>query len=364
MSSAADIQVGDWVDRHVPAGWRPYVRLARMDRPIGTWLLLFPCWWSLALAAEPGGWPNLWLMILFGIGALVMRGAGCTINDMADRDIDAKVARTATRPLASGRLSLTQAFAFLGLQLAVGLVILLQLSPTAIWFGVASLILVAAYPFMKRITWWPQAFLGLTFNWGALMGWAAVRDEVAWAAILLYVAGLFWTLSYDTIYAHQDKSDDMLIGVKSTALLLGRDTKAWLLGFDAAMLVLLVAVGAEADLSWVYYLGVLGVSFHLKWQLAEVDLDNPKDCLVKFRSNRFIGWILLAIVRPCRLHPGADRARRAAADAGDQAPPRDRDHADLGGDRSEPRGDEPAAALLGIRLAGRPGADPLPHRPS
>ena len=294
MSSAADIQVGDWIDRRLPESWRPYARLARLDRPIGTWLLLFPSWWSIALAAEPDHWPDLWLMVLFGIGALVMRGAGCTVNDIADRDIDAKVARTATRPLASGRLSLTQAFTFLGLQLAIGLVILLQLSPTAIWLGVASLILVAIYPFMKRITWWPQAFLGLTFNWGAPMGWAAVRDEVAWPAILLYAAGFFWTLSYDTIYAHQDKEDDSLIGVKSTALKLGKDTKAWLLAFDAAMLVLLVAAGALAGLSWIYFLSLLGVALHLRWQVAEVDLDDPKDCLVKFRSNRFIGWILLA----------------------------------------------------------------------
>ncbi len=294
MSSAADIQVGDWIDRHVPAELRPYARLARLDRPIGTWLLLFPCWWSIALAAAPGQWPDLWVIILFGIGALVMRGAGCTVNDIVDRDIDAQVARTATRPLASGRLSLTQAFAFLGLQLAIGLVILLQLSATAIWLGVASLILVAVYPFMKRITWWPQAFLGLTFNWGALMGWAAVRDEVAWPAVLLYAAGFFWTLSYDTIYAHQDKDDDALIGVKSTALKLGKDTKAWLLRFDAAMLALLVASGALAGLSWIYYIVLLGVALHLRWQLETVALDDPKDCLAKFRSNRFIGWILLA----------------------------------------------------------------------
>ncbi|HET6619622.1 MAG TPA: 4-hydroxybenzoate octaprenyltransferase [Dongiaceae bacterium] len=294
MSSAADIQVGDWIDRHVPAGWRPYARLARLDRPIGTWLLLFPGWWSIVLAAEPDHWPDLWLMILFGIGALVMRGAGCTINDMVDRDIDAQVARTATRPLASGWLSLAQAFTFLGLQLAIGLVILLQLSAAAIWLGVASLILVAVYPFMKRITWWPQAFLGLTFNWGALMGWAAVRDELAWPAILLYAAGFFWTLSYDTVYAHQDKEDDTLIGVKSTALKLGKDTKAWLLGFDAAMLMLLVIAGANAGIGWIYYLAVLVVAAHLKWQQANVDLDNPQDCLAKFRSNRVIGWILLA----------------------------------------------------------------------
>ena len=293
MSSAADIQVGDWIDRHVPAGWRPYARLARLDRPIGTWLLLFPCWWSLALAAGPGEWPSLYLLILFGIGALVMRSAGCTVNDMIDRDIDAKVARTATRPLASGQLSMAQAWRFLGLQLGIGLVILLQLSWTAIWLGVASLILVAIYPFMKRITWWPQAFLGLTFNWGALMGWAAMRDEVAWPAVLLYAAGFFWTLSYDTIYAHQDKSDDMLIGVKSTALRLGKDTKAWLIGFDLAMLVLVVASLATAGIGWPAYIAILAVAFHLRWQARDVDLDNPQDCRAKFYSNRWVGWMLL-----------------------------------------------------------------------
>jgi len=298
MSSTAnnqsDIRQGDWIDRYVPADWRPYARLARLDRPIGTWLLLFPCWWSTALAARPGEWPDLWLFVLFAIGALIMRGAGCTVNDLADRDIDAKVARTAKRPLASGQLSVKQALAFLGLQLAIGLVILLQLSSTAIWLGVASLILVAVYPFMKRITWWPQAFLGLTFNWGALMGWAAVRDEVAWPAILLYAAGFFWTLSYDTIYAHQDKADDLLVGVKSTALRLGKDTSTWLLGFDAAMMVLLVLCGIAADIGWLYYVGVLAVAVHLKWQQANVNLDDPKDCLAKFKSNRAVGWLLLA----------------------------------------------------------------------
>ncbi len=293
-ASRADIKAGDWIDLYLPASWRPYARLARLDRPIGTWLLLFPCWWSLALAAAPGEWPSLYLIVLFGIGALVMRSAGCTVNDMIDRDIDARVARTATRPLASGQLSMAQAWRFLGLQLGLGLVILLQLSWTAIWLGVASLILVAVYPFMKRIPWWPQAFLGLTFNWGALMGWAAVRDEVAWPAILLYAAGFFWTLSYDTIYAHQDKTDDMLIGVKSTALRLGKDTKAWLIGFDLAMLVLLVASFAMAGIAWPAYLGILAIAFHLRWQANDVDLDNAQDCRAKFHSNRWVGWILLA----------------------------------------------------------------------
>jgi 4-hydroxybenzoate polyprenyltransferase len=179
-------------------------------------------------------------------------------------------------------------------QALIGLFVLVQFNRFAILAGIASLLIVAIYPFMKRITWWPQAFLGLTFNWGALMGWAAVRDEVTWPAILLYAAGFFWTLSYDTIYAHQDKEDDTLIGVKSTALKLGRDTKPWLLGFDAAMLVLLVLAGAQAGMSWIYYLALLALAAHLKWQEAEVDLDNAKDCLAKFRSNRVIGWILLA----------------------------------------------------------------------
>jgi len=173
-------------------------------------------------------------------------------------------------------------------------IVLLQLSATAGIVALASIAPVAAYPFMKRITWWPQAFLGLTFNWGALMGWAAVRDEAAWPAILLYAAGFFWTLSYDTIYAHQDKEDDTLIGVKSTALKLGKDTKTWLLRFDVAMLALLIASGAKADMGWAYYVAVIAVALHLKWQEAEVDLDNPKDCLAKFHSNRVIGWILLA----------------------------------------------------------------------
>ena len=293
-ASRTDIRAGDWIDRYVPTPWRPYCRLARLDRPIGTWLLLFPCWWSLALAVEPGAWPELWLMALFAIGAVAMRGAGCTINDMIDRDIDTKVARTATRPLASGALTMAQAWRFLALQLGIGLIVLLQLSWTAIWLGVASLALVATYPFMKRITWWPQAFLGLTFNWGALMGWAAVRDEIGWPAVLLYAAGFFWTLSYDTIYAHQDKSDDALIGVKSTALRLGADTKVWLIGFDIAMLLLLVAALAAAEVGWIADLALLAIGGHLLWQVRAVDLDDPTDCRVKFHSNRWIGWLLLA----------------------------------------------------------------------
>jgi 4-hydroxybenzoate polyprenyltransferase len=294
MRTATDIQAGDWIDRLVPESVRPYLRLARIDRPIGTWLLLFPGWWSLTLAAAPGQLPDGRMLVLFALGALVMRGAGCTVNDIIDRDIDAKVARTADRPLASGRLGLKQALGFLALQLAVGLLILLQLRPLAIELGVLSLALIVAYPFMKRITWWPQAFLGITFNWGALMGYAALTNRLAAAPILLYAAGFFWTLFYDTIYAHQDKEDDALIGVRSTARLFGIHTRSWLYGFAAATVVLLMASVTAAGLGWAAKLGVIGAAGHLAWQAIATDFDQPKDCLAKFRSNRAIGWILLA----------------------------------------------------------------------
>jgi len=294
MSSATDIQAGDWIDRHMPEAIRPYLRLARVDRPIGTWLLLFPGWWSLALAAAPGQLPDGYVMVLFAIGALVMRGAGCTINDIVDRDFDAKVARTATRPLASGRLSLKQALIFLAMQLGVAFIILLQLEPLAIKLGVLSLLLVVAYPFMKRITWWPQAFLGLTFNWGALMGYAAVTDTLTWPPVLLYAAGFFWTLFYDTIYAHQDKEDDALIGVKSTARYFGDKTRTWLTGFAIATILLLMLVVITAELGWAAKLGVIGVAVHLGWQTVSCNFDDARNCRDTFYSNRYVGWILLA----------------------------------------------------------------------
>jgi len=293
MNEASDIRQGDWIDRYLPARLRPYARLARYDRPIGTWLLLFPCWWSISLAGPHGFVPDIKLIVLFAIGALVMRGAGCTVNDIADRDFDAKVARTATRPLASGALNLKQALVFLALQALIGFVILIQLPPFAIGLGVASLALVVAYPFMKRITWWPQAFLGLTFNWGALLGWAAVTGGLTAAPVWLYVGGLFWTLFYDTIYAHQDKADDALIGIKSTALRLGAGTKKWLIGFGLLTLFCFGVALTMAGSGFVAYVGLIGVAAHLSWQLYDVDIDDAPDCLAKFRSNRFVGWIFL-----------------------------------------------------------------------
>lgn len=289
-----DIPAETWLDRRLPASWRPYSRLMRLDRPIGTWLLLFPCWWSAAMAAE--GWPNLWLFALFAVGAVVMRGAGCTVNDWADRDFDGKVARTAARPIPSGAVSPRQALLFLVAQLLVGLLVLLQLNWFAIGVGAASLLLVFPYPFMKRITYWPQAWLGLTFNWGALVGWAAVRGDLTLAPVLLYIAGVFWTLGYDTIYAHQDKEDDILIGVKSTALALAENTVTALWIFYGLALILIAAAGWSAGLSWPFWPLLAVAAIHLAWQALRVDINDSSDCLAKFKSNRHFGWLLLLAI--------------------------------------------------------------------
>jgi 4-hydroxybenzoate polyprenyltransferase len=276
-----------------PEAARPYLRLIRADRPIGVWLLLWPCWISITLAAVAhGAAPSLWLLGLFALGAYVMRGAGCTVNDIADRDIDAKVARTATRPLPSGDVSLLQAVIFLGALLLVGLIVLLQLHPTAIWLGVASLGLVAAYPFMKRITYWPQAWLGLTFNWGALMGWAAATGEVSWTAVLLYLGGIAWTLGYDTIYGHQDKEDDLLVGVKSTSIKFGGRTKPWLYGFYAAAVLFWGLALADGGAAWPAWVALAAVAGQFAWQVRTLDIGAPRNCLARFKSNHTVGLIL------------------------------------------------------------------------
>ena len=286
-----DIRTGDWADRHAPPALIPYIRLARLDRPIGTWLLLFPGWWAIALAVP--GWPDWRLMILFGIGAMAMRGAGCTLNDIIDRDFDAQVARTRTRPLPSGAVSLRQAALFMVLQLAIGAAVLFSFNRFAIAVGLAVLVLIATYPFMKRITYWPQLFLGLNFNWGALLGWAAVRDELARAPALLYAGGIAWTLGYDTIYAHQDKEDDVQIGVKSSALALGQATRPWLFIFYGAALAFWAAAGAVLQMGPLFWLGLALCAAQLLWQAVTVDIDSAADCLAKFRSNRWTGWLLL-----------------------------------------------------------------------
>jgi 4-hydroxybenzoate polyprenyltransferase len=265
----------------------PYIKLARLDRPSGIWLLLFPCWWGITLASPY--LPSFKLMGLFALGAIVMRSAGCVINDLVDQKIDAQVERTQSRPLANKTLTNPQALGFLILLLSIGLLILSQLPPATWSLGIFSLILVVIYPWMKRITYWPQAFLGLTFNWGALMGWAAVTKNLAYPPFALYVAGFFWTLFYDTIYAHQDKTDDLLIGIKSSALWLGSQTRVFLYGCIILMGLSLMM----AHQSIIYRIFVLFAVFHLTWQATSLNFTDSSDCSAKFRSNQIIGWIIL-----------------------------------------------------------------------
>jgi 4-hydroxybenzoate polyprenyltransferase len=287
---------GNWVDHLAPAPSRPYLRLARADRPIGFWLLVIPCWWSAALAAVYGHLPlpNFWHVALFAIGALAMRGAGCTWNDLVDRNLDGLVERTRSRPIPSGQVTPKAAVVFLVLQALVGLAVLLTFNRFAIGVGVASLALIAIYPFMKRITWWPQITLGLTFSWGALMGWAAAFGSLDMPALLLYAGSIMWVIGYDTIYAHQDREDDALIGVKSTARLFAERTKPMLAIFYAATVVLFAAAFATANAGVIAYVGLALFAAHLSWQIARLDINDPMNCLVVFKSNRDAGLILFA----------------------------------------------------------------------
>ncbi|MBN9587379.1 MAG: 4-hydroxybenzoate polyprenyltransferase [Alphaproteobacteria bacterium 64-11] len=295
-SSPADAVPSTLVD-HLPARWKPYARLARLDRPIGTWLLYWPCVFGLILGAAAEErrlleWQDVWYLVLFAVGALVMRGAGCTFNDIIDRKIDAQVARTRGRPIASGAVSVTQAAAFLVAQCLIGLAILLQLNWFAVALGAASLLLVAAYPFMKRITWWPQAWLGLTFNWGALLGFAAQTGRIDLGDAVLYAGLFFWTLGYDTIYAHQDKEDDELIGVKSTARLLGASSARWILRFYAVSFTLILAAGFIEHTGWPFAPLMLLAGAHMLWQVRRLDTDDSANCLRLFRSNRETGALI------------------------------------------------------------------------
>jgi 4-hydroxybenzoate polyprenyltransferase len=286
---------GNWVDNRAPAWARPYLRLARLDRPIGSWLLLLPCWWSAGLAAVAARQPvNVWHLLLFFVGAFAMRGAGCTWNDIVDRDLDARVERTRSRPIPSGQVSVQAAAAFLCVQALVGLAVLLQFNRFTIMVGLASLAVVAIYPFMKRITYWPQIVLGLAFSWGALMGWPAVFGRLDLPACLLYAGAIAWVIGYDTIYAHQDRDDDALIGIKSTALLFGERTKPLLALFYAIAVVLLALAGWSAGAGAVFALGLLAFAAHLAWQVWRLDIDDPELCLVVFKSNRDAGLILFA----------------------------------------------------------------------
>jgi 4-hydroxybenzoate polyprenyltransferase len=291
----ADAAPQNWVERILPLAALPYAQLMRLDRPIGWWLLLLPCWWGLVLGqiAAGGGVPSLWHGALFLLGAIVMRGAGCTLNDIADVDFDAKVERTKNRPIASGRISRKQAFVFLAMQAFIGLVVLVQFNWYTIVLGAASLLIVAIYPFMKRITHWPQFVLGLAFNWGALVGWSATHGSLSLPAVLLYAGGIFWTLAYDTIYAHQDKEDDVLIGVKSTALLFGAKSKPWLLGFFGAATLCFATALWMIGAGLISYLGLAAAGLHAAWQLQSFDHSNSALCLKLFKSNRTFGLLFL-----------------------------------------------------------------------
>jgi 4-hydroxybenzoate polyprenyltransferase len=290
----ADALPGHWADRILPVSFRPYARLMRLERPIGWWLLLLPCWWGLALGqiARGGGVPDLWFAALFVIGAIVMRGAGCTLNDIADRDFDGRVERTKLRPIPSGQVSVRNAFVFLAALSLIGLLVLLQFNWFTVVTGAASLAIVAVYPFMKRITYWPQAVLGLAFNWGALVGWTSLHGGLSAAPLLLYGGGVAWTLAYDTIYAHQDKEDDAVIGLKSTALKFGANSLPWLGFFFATALALIDAAVWLAGGSIIAHMGVAAAAMHAAWQLARFEPDNSTRCLELFRSNRIFGLII------------------------------------------------------------------------
>jgi 4-hydroxybenzoate polyprenyltransferase len=286
---------GNWVDGLAPSWTRPYLRLARLDRPIGSWLLLLPCWWSVGLAAVAARQPvDLWHVALFFIGAFAMRGAGCTWNDIVDRDLDGKVERTRSRPIPSGQVTLPAAAAFLAIQALVGLTVLVQFNAFAILCGIVSLAVVAVYPFMKRFTYWPQIGLGLAFSWGALMGWAAAFGRLGLPACLLYAGSIAWVIGYDTIYAHQDREDDALIGIKSTALLFGANTKPMLAVFYALAVALLSLAGWSAGGGAVLAIGVAAFAAHLAWQIARLDIGDPLNCLAVFKSNRDAGLVLFA----------------------------------------------------------------------
>ena len=301
--TVSDAVTANWVDTYAPLKTRPYLRLSRADRPIGTWLLLLPCWWGLSLAMLYDGqasWHDLWIFTCCALGAFLMRGAGCTWNDISDRDIDGQVARTRSRPIPSGQVSVRAAAVWMIVQALIAFCILLTFNAAAIRLGVLALFPVAIYPFAKRFTWWPQVFLGLAFNWGALLAWTAHTGRLDAPAVVLYLAGIGWTLFYDTIYAHQDTEDDALIGVKSTARLFGENTNHWLRRFlmgtvglmgiavvyaalpNASVLAMVVALGGPWAMGW-----------HMAWQLRGLDIHNTRKMLQLFRANRDTGMIPL-----------------------------------------------------------------------
>jgi 4-hydroxybenzoate polyprenyltransferase len=298
MSDASRVAdaTGNWVDSRAPQWTRPYLRLARLDRPIGSWLLLMPCWWSAALSAAMAHQiaPLPRDIALFFVGAFAMRGAGCTWNDITDRDLDAKVERTRSRPIPAGQVSVGQALTFLVLQALIGLAVLLQFNRFAVFTGIASLIIVAIYPFMKRITYWPQIVLGLAFSWGALMGWPATFARLDLPALLLYAGAISWVIGYDTIYAHQDREDDALIGIKSTARLFGARTHQALVICYGLAVVLIALALLYAGAGLAAWIGLVAFAAHLIRQIRRLRIGDGALCWRLFLSNRDAGFLLFA----------------------------------------------------------------------
>ena len=294
----ADATPGGWVDSRLPEELRPWARLMRLDRPVGVWLLLWPCWWSVMLAGAASGldpwYGAVWKpLVMFALGAVVMRAAGCIINDLWDRDIDAKVARTDGRPIASGGITMLAAFILMFVLAMIGLALLLWFNTWTVIVGLASVPFIIFYPLAKRFTDWPQIVLGIVFNWGALLGWCAVMDGTPGIpAVLLYAACFFWTLGYDTIYAHQDKEDDVMAGVKSSALALGDRTKPFLWVTYGLAILLIGVAGLRIGMGPLFYLGLAGAAYHFVWQIQGLNIDDPDNCLRMFKSNVNLGWIV------------------------------------------------------------------------
>jgi len=292
--AVADAQRGNWVDSYLPEALKPYARLARLDRPIGFWLLFWPCGFSLAMAAvkSPAAGFDWRALVLCFVGAVVMRGAGCTFNDIVDRDIDEKVDRTRSRPIPAGQVSVRNAVIFMVLQAVIGLVVLLQFNWFTVAIGVASLALVAIYPFMKRITWWPQFFLGLAFSWGALVGWASQTAVIGWPAVCLYAGCILWVIGYDTIYAMQDVEDDALVGVKSTARLFGERAREVVAAFYVLAIAAWVMAAALIGAGWIFYVALIAPIAILVWQISTLDQKSPANALARFKANHWVGLAL------------------------------------------------------------------------
>lgn len=292
----ADAPTSNWVDRWAPLSWQPYLRLGRFDRPIGAWLLLFPCWWSQTLAQvnSSNHFPDFSYLALFAIGAFAMRASGCAYNDYVDRDIDARVQRTANRPLPAGQVLPEAALGFAIVMALVGLAVLINFNSFTIWLGISSLLVVATYPFAKRVTSYPQLVLGLAFSWGALVGWAAIKGAIGLPALALYVGCVFWTVGYDTIYAHQDKEDDALLGLGSTALQFGEDTVSFVGAMYGLAGIFWLAAGALAGAHLVYFLSIVLVFLQMSWQVSTLDIHDGANCLRRFKSNRDVGIAVFA----------------------------------------------------------------------